>query len=95
MTACKPEHWTAEHAYAQRSSDIERLNELIKAELDAHAKRARLAGHHWGYPGDLSTVRDGLLDIAAFLSGRERVELERWLDERPTPTTPNTESNPD
>lgn len=95
MNACKPEHWTAEYAYAQRSTDIERLQNLINSELDVHAKRAQLAGNHWGYPGDLSTVRDGLQDIAAFLSGRERVELERWLDDRPSPTTPTTESDPD
>ena len=59
---------TASQAYAKRRSDIARLIDVLQMELDAHAKRAALADKHWGYPGDLGRIREGLIELVKFLT---------------------------
>lgn len=72
---------TASQAYAKRRSDIARLLDVLQMELDAHAKRAALAERHWSYPDDLDRVRNGLVDLVAFMSGYDREEVEDFLAE--------------
>ncbi len=72
---------TASKAYAQRSSDIARLIDILQQELAAHAKRAALADSHWGYPGDLGRIREGLIELVMGMSGMERERIEDFLTE--------------
>lgn len=76
---------TASEAYAERREDIDRLLAILRSELDAHAGRAALADSHWGYPGDLGHIRDGLLELATFMTGEARDALEAGLATRPVP----------
>ncbi|MFG0327792.1 MAG: hypothetical protein ACF8SC_11060 [Phycisphaerales bacterium JB037] len=72
---------TASQAYAKRRSDIARLIDVLQMELDAHAKRAALADTHWGYPGDLGRIREGLIELVMSMSGMERERIEEFLTE--------------
>jgi len=72
---------TASQAYAKRRSDIDRLIDVLQMELDAHAKRAALADTHWGYPGDLGRIREGLIELVMSMSGMERERIEDFLTE--------------
>ena len=72
---------TASQAYAKRRSDIARLLDVLQMELDAHAKRAALADTHWGYPGDLGRIREGLIELVMSMSGMERERIEDFLAE--------------
>ena len=72
---------TASQAYAKRRSDIARLIDVLQMELDAHAKRAALADTHWGYPGDLGRIREGLIELVMSMSGMERERIEDCLAE--------------
>ena len=72
---------TASQAYAKRRSDIARLIDVLQMELDAHAKRAALADKHWGYPGDLGRIREGLIELVMSMSGMERERIENFLAE--------------
>lgn len=72
---------TASQAYAKRRSDIARLIDVLQMELDAHAKRAALADTHWGYPGDLGRIREGLIELVMSMSGMERERIEDFLTE--------------
>ncbi len=72
---------TASQAYAKRRSDIARLIDVLQIELDAHAKRAALADKHWGYPGDLGRIREGLIELVMSMSGMERERIEDFLAE--------------
>ena len=72
---------TASQAYAKRRSDIARLIDVLQMELDAHAKRAALAEKHWGYPGDLGRIREGLIELVMSMSGMERERIEDFLAE--------------
>ena len=75
----------ASAAYAQRSADIARLIDTLRQELASHAKRAALAEKHWGYAGDLGSVREGLLDLVTAMSGIEREDVEEMLAEGHAP----------
>ncbi|MCC5786900.1 MAG: hypothetical protein JJU33_09385 [Phycisphaerales bacterium] len=72
---------TASQAYAKRSADIARLIDVLQMELEAHAKRAALADKHWGYPGDLGRIREGLIELVMSTSGMERERIEDFLAE--------------
>lgn len=72
---------TASQAYAKRRSDIARLIDVLQMELDAHAKRAALADTHWGYPGDLGRIREGLIELVMSMSGMECERIEDFLAE--------------
>jgi len=72
---------TASQAYAKRRSDIARLIDVLQMELDAHAKRAALADTHWGYPGDLGRIREGMIELVMSMSGMERERIEDFLAE--------------
>lgn len=72
---------TASQAYGKRRSDIARLIDVLQMELDAHAKRAALAEKHWGYPGDLGRIREGLIELVMSMSGMERERIEDFLTE--------------
>ena len=72
---------TAVEAYAQRRSDIARLLDVLGMELDKHDERARADARNWGLPGNLGKVRSDLIDMVAFLSGMDREEVERFLND--------------
>ncbi|XOV74625.1 MAG: hypothetical protein ACFHWZ_14090 [Phycisphaerales bacterium] len=72
---------TASQAYAKHRSDIARLIDVLQMELDAHAKRAALADKHWGYPGDLGRIREGMIELVMSMSGMERERIEDFLAE--------------
>ena len=48
---------TAAEAYEANRHDIILLVDLLKAELDRHAKRAAAEPRNWGFAGDLGSVR--------------------------------------
>ncbi|MBX3315741.1 MAG: hypothetical protein KF902_02635 [Phycisphaeraceae bacterium] len=72
---------TAAETYAAHRRNIARLLDVLGMELDRHAERAKAEPRHWGLPGDLGKVRSDLLDTVAFLSGMDRAEVERFLND--------------
>jgi hypothetical protein len=81
MTDEKKTTQTAAQAYAARRSDIARLMHVLEMELDAHAKRATQEDKHWGYAGDLASVRSSLIDIVSQISQMSREQVETFLDD--------------
>lgn len=72
---------TAAETYAARRSDVARLLDVLALELDKHDERAKADPRNWGLPGNLGKVRSDLIDLVAFISGMERPEVERFLDD--------------
>jgi hypothetical protein len=50
-------------------------------ELDKHDERAKADPRNWGLPGNLGKVRSDLIDLVGFISGMEREEVERFLND--------------
>lgn len=76
----KPEP-TAPETYAARANDIARLLDVLQMELDKHAEAAKADPKCWGSVGDLGKVRSDLIDLVGFMSGLERDEVERFLND--------------
>ncbi|MFO0782068.1 MAG: hypothetical protein U0636_00100 [Phycisphaerales bacterium] len=62
---------TAGAEYARRAAEIERLIDLIRGELAAHATRAKADPANWGHAGDLGRVRDDLIEAYRSISQQE------------------------
>lgn len=71
---------TATSAYAAARKDIARLLDVLDMELAEHDAKAKADEKNWGFAGSLQKVRSDLIDIAAFLSGADRKEIEDFLD---------------
>lgn len=76
-----PTQPTAAEAYAARAGDIARLIDVLQMELEKHAEGATADPRNWGHAGDLGKVRSELIDVVGFMSGMERDEVERFLDD--------------
>ena len=76
----KPEP-TAAEAYAARRNDIARLMDVLQMELDKHDEQAKADPTNWGITGNLGKVRSDLMDTVGFLSGMEREDVERFLND--------------
>jgi hypothetical protein len=76
----KPEP-TAAETYSARRNDIARLLDVLNMELDRHDERAKADPRTWGLPGNLGKVRSDLIDLVGFISGMEREEVERFLND--------------
>ena len=72
---------TAAEAYAARRAEIARLLDVLDMELALHDERAKADPRNRGFEGNLGTVRSDLTDTVAFLSGMERSDIERFLDD--------------
>lgn len=72
---------TAPEAYAARANDIARLVDVLQMELERHAEGAKAEPTNWGRAGDLGKVRSDLIDLVGFMSGMEREEVERFLND--------------
>jgi hypothetical protein len=72
---------TAAEAYATRRSEIARLLDVLDMELARHDERAKADPRNRGFEGNLGKVRGDLMDTVAFLSGMERSDIERFLDD--------------
>ena len=81
MTTGPESRQTAAEAYAQRRGDIARLLDVLDMELARHAEAAQAKPADWGFAGSLGKVRSDLIDAVAFLSGRERDDVEAFLAE--------------
>ena len=66
-------------AYKAAANDIARLIDVLQMELERHAEGARAKPGDWGFAGDLGQVRGDLIDTVAFISGRERADIEAFL----------------
>ena len=71
----------ARDAYQARTNDIARLLDVLQMELDRHATAAQADARCWGKVGDLGKVRSDLIDLVAFMSNKERAEVENFLAE--------------
>ncbi len=71
---------TDAEAYAARRNDIARLLDVLHMELDRHAEEAKADPSNWGRAGDLDYVRQSLVTLVAFTSGRETEDVQRFLD---------------
>jgi hypothetical protein len=69
----------AEKAYTAARNDIARLIDVLQMELERHDEKANPKTAAWA--GNLQKVRSDLIDTVAFISGMEREEVERFLDE--------------
>jgi len=76
----KPEP-TAAETYAARANDIARLIDVLQMEVEKHAQGAKADPTNWGRVGDLGKVRGDLIDLVGFMSGMERDEVERFLND--------------
>ena len=76
----KPEP-TAAETYAARRNDIARLLDVLDMELNRHDQVAKADPSDWGFAGNLGKVRSDLIDVIGFISGMERPEVERFLDD--------------
>lgn len=76
----KPEP-TAAQMYATRRNDIARLIDVLQMELDKHDEQAKADPTNWGITGNLGKVRSDLMDTVGFLSGMERDDMERFLND--------------
>jgi hypothetical protein len=76
----KPEPTDAE-TYSARRNDIARLLDVLEMELDKHDERAKADPRTWGLPGNLGKIRSDLIDLVGFISGMEREEVERFLND--------------
>ena len=72
---------TAAEAYAAARNDIARLLDVLEMELARHDERAKADPRNRGFTGNLGKVRSDLMDTVAFLSGMERSDIERFLDD--------------
>ena len=81
MTTSRTPEPTAAEVYAARRSDIARLLDVLQMELEKHAEGAKADPTNWGRVGDLGKVRSDLIDLAGFMSGMEREEVERFLND--------------
>lgn len=79
-TTKKPEP-TAPETYAARANDIARLLDVLHMELEKHAEAVKADPRCWGRVGDLGKVRSDLIDMVGFMSGMEREEVERFLND--------------
>lgn len=59
---------TAKELYTHRAREIGVLLRIVRERLADHAKGARRSPENWGIVGDLGRVRDGLVDLLAFLN---------------------------
>jgi len=82
----------ANHAaatYARRAADNAILINLLSIELDAHAEQTDEARVDWNRTGDIGHVRNELIETLMFISGRERLDIEQYLDQtRPSEPAP-------
>ena len=69
----------AHDAYKARTHDIARLLGVLRMELNQHAKGAKRDPRCWGKVGDLGKVRNDLIDLVAFISNKQRDEVENFL----------------
>lgn len=67
--------------YRATRKEIGLLMEALQQELDGHAFRQARDPANGGLVGDMLKVRDDLLWTLAFISGREREDLESYLSE--------------
>ena len=72
---------TAAEAYEANRRDIILLVDLLKTELEQHAKQAAAEPRNWGYAGTLGSVRRRILEALTFLSGRPEASIEDELAE--------------
>ena len=72
---------TAVEVCAERLGDIGALLDQIGQELDARFKPIEEAGVDWADAGDLSRVREGLLETLQTICPFSRDEIEATLTE--------------
>lgn len=72
---------TAAETYAKNGGDIARLLDVLQMELDRHHEKAKADPRNWGLVGNLDHVRGDLINLVAFVSNRDRREIEAFLDE--------------
>jgi hypothetical protein len=81
MNATNDAKHTAAQAYAAYKHDIARLIDVLHMELDKHAERFNADQSNWGFAGDLTTIRNGLIEQVEMLSGHDRQMIENFLAE--------------
>jgi hypothetical protein len=79
MTANRKSEPTAAQAYAAHRGDIAQLLDVLQSDLDAHAADAAANPTDWSRTGDLGKVRSDLIDLVAFMSRRDRRDVEAAL----------------
>lgn len=70
---------TAAEAYTKTNSDIAMLIDILQAELERNASEHSADPKNWGLVGNIQKVRDDLAWTVAFISGREREQVEEFL----------------
>ncbi len=80
----------AMETYRRRAADNALLIHLIQEGLQTHAEATSPERVNWDRTGDIGHVRNGLIELLMFISGRERLDIEQHLDqtrELPGPQT--------
>lgn len=71
-------NWAAE-PYAKARGDIARLLDVLEGELQRQDEIAKTTPAH--AVGGIEKLRSDLINTVAFISGMEREDVERFLDE--------------
>lgn len=71
----------ADKAYVERFGDIACLLDVLQMELEAHQDRAAKRPD-WGLVGDLDYIRENLVTLVAFASGKETHAVQEFLDDQ-------------
>lgn len=76
-----PNESTAAEVYAARRNNIARLMDVLQMELERHEGKHQADPANWGFAGDLGKLRGDLVNIVAFMSGKDPAEVEEFLEE--------------
>jgi len=72
---------TAAQAYAARRAEIARLLDVLEMELDRHAEETKADPKNWARTGDMTRLRDDLINIAAYMSNSDPEAIHEFLDD--------------
>ena len=77
--------------YRRRAADNALLIRLLREGLQTHAEATSPERVNWDRTGDIGHVRNELIELLMFISGRERLDIEQHLDQaRELPSTETT-----
>jgi hypothetical protein len=69
----------AEAVYQERQHDIAALTGWIELEMEQMDAQAQGHGIHWADVGNLGHVRELMVELLSFISGRDQTSIEESL----------------
>ncbi len=79
MTKTFKTNTSASDAYRNTASDIARLIDALRSELDHHQQQADGGKINWGHVGDIDKVRTDLIDLVGFMTNSDSDQVKTRL----------------